>query len=267
MLKLAFTLALVLTVTPAFARRHHRPVPPRLFPTAGSLARQNEVANGMGLPRVTNRAMLSELVTDGSLAPLPISRALKSTVPPFRAYLRPEAAGLLADLSTDFYEIWNKPLTVDSAVRPLDVQRRLWRSRRVPAAPPTGPVASVHPTGLAFDIGKKSLTAQQRRWLEFRLFYWQAIGAGNRRGGEGLLPAIMARPASVMRRESLHSSGNAPVRSTHPFFSIARTVRMSHQTSEHSFSKGTAGTSSFVLQADAEYIAGFPETQNPPGSR
>ncbi len=32
---------------------------------------------------------------------------------------------------------------VDSAVRPLDVQRRLWRSRRVPAAPPTGPTASV----------------------------------------------------------------------------------------------------------------------------
>ena len=176
MLKLAFTLALVLTVTPAFARRHHRPSPPRLFPTAGSLARQNEVVSRLGLPRVTNRAALALLVAKGSLTTLPISTRLRSTVPPFRAYLTPDASAGLETLANDEYSVFSKPLTVSSAVRPLDVQRRLWRSRRVPAAPPTGPTASVHPTGLAFDIGKKSLTARQQRWLEFRLFYWQEIG-------------------------------------------------------------------------------------------
>ena len=179
MKKCLLWLVLFLAVTPALARtrsHHHRPHPPLLFPTAGSLARQNAVANGMSLPRVKDRAQLRQLVEDGSLVPLPTSIALKSTVPQFRAFLHPAAAGLLADISVQFYEIWNRPITVDSAVRPIDVQRRLWRSHRVPAAPPTGPLASVHPAGLAFDIGKRTLTAQQRRWLEFRLFYLQAIG-------------------------------------------------------------------------------------------
>jgi len=120
--------------------------------------------------------MLAELVGDGSLVPLPVSRALRSTVPPRRAFLRPVAAAELAELSQSFYDAFEVPLIVSSAVRPLDVQRRLWRSRRVPAAPPTGPTASVHPTGLAFDIGKKRLTAPQRFWMEWRLWYWQQTG-------------------------------------------------------------------------------------------
>jgi len=117
-------LVALLLVSQAFARHHtvHRNPPKRrvlmhtLFPTVGSLARQNEVASQMGLLRVPNRAVLGELVADGSLAPLPVSRALRSAVPQYRAFLHPAAAELLADLSSLFYEIWEKPLTVDSAV-------------------------------------------------------------------------------------------------------------------------------------------------------
>ncbi len=171
---------LLLLCLPAFAR-HHRPPKPKhvkitLFPTAGSLLAQNQEADRNGLERVRDRSGLTEQVENGSLVAIPASRALRVQIPIWRAYLRPWAADRLADISGTFYSVFEKPLTVSSAVRPLDVQRRLWRSRRVPAAPPTGPAASVHPVGIAFDIGKKSLTKQQLRWLQFRLWYWQQIG-------------------------------------------------------------------------------------------
>ncbi len=174
-------LAALLLTTPAAFARHHRPPKPKhvkiaLFPTAGSLLAQNAEADRIGLGRVRDKAGLMEQVRDGSLVAVPTGRALRSTIPTWRAYLRPHAADALGSISETFYDTFEKPLTVDSAVRPLDVQRRLWRSRRVPAAPPTGPTASVHPVGIAFDIGKRSLTKEQRRWMQWRLFYLQAIG-------------------------------------------------------------------------------------------
>lgn len=123
-----------------------------------------------------NRSGLSELVADGSLVSLPTGRCLRSTLPPWRAFLRPFATEQLADIAGSFCETFGQPLRVDSAVRPLDLQNRLWRLRRVPAAPPTGPTASVHPAGIAFDLQRRGLTKQQLRWLEWRLFYLQAIG-------------------------------------------------------------------------------------------
>lgn len=175
MRKLTLALFLLLAVNPAFARRHH-PAPVRLFPTAGSLVLQNEEADRNRLPRVKNDAMLAELVKDGSLSPLPLSIALKSTVPGKRAYLRPWATDALASLADDEYTEFHRPLTVSSAVRPVTLQRRLWRSKSCPAARADGPAASVHPVGIAFDIGKKSLNREQRRWMEWRLFYLAAIG-------------------------------------------------------------------------------------------
>jgi hypothetical protein len=176
MLRRLLLAVLILTAPAAFARHHRRPPTAKLFPTAGSLLLQNQEADKNGLGRVRDRSGLMEKVSDGSLVALPTGIALRSKVPVWRAYLRPHAAAALADLSSTFYTVFEKPLTVDSAVRPLDVQRRLWRLRRVPAAPPYGPTASVHPAGIAFDIGKRSLTKQQRRWLQFRLWYLQQVG-------------------------------------------------------------------------------------------
>ncbi len=180
MLKRLLLAALLLTTPAAFAR-HHRPPKPKhvkitLFPTAGSLLAQNAEAEQNGLGRFRDKAGIAGAVQAGALVAVPTGRALRSTIVQSRGFLRPWAAALLGVLSEDEFSVFEKPLTVSSAVRPLDVQRRLWRSRRVPAAPPTGPAASVHPVGIAFDIGKKSLTKQQLRWLQFRLWYWQQIG-------------------------------------------------------------------------------------------
>ncbi|MFI5260792.1 MAG: DUF5715 family protein [Candidatus Paceibacteria bacterium] len=173
-------LAVLLLTTPAAFARHHPPkhhkVKITLFPTAGSLLAQNAEAEQNGLGRFRDKAGIAGAVQADALVAVPTGRALRSTIPTWRAYLRPHAAAELGSISETFYDTFEKPLTVDSAVRPLDVQRRLWRSRRFPAAPPYGPTASVHPVGIAFDIGKRSLTKQQRLWMQWRLFYLQAIG-------------------------------------------------------------------------------------------
>lgn len=155
-------------------KRNHKPYT-QLFPTAGSMLAQNAEANRLGLPRIKNPAMLAELVSDGSLVPLPEGASLNLSLPRDRAYLRPWAAVQLGEIAQAFYQATGKPLRVDSAVRPLTVQRRLLRWCRA-AAPVAGPVASVHPTGIAFDLQRHGLTPGQLKWLQWRLFYEQALG-------------------------------------------------------------------------------------------
>lgn len=171
MRRLLFALVLILSI-PAFAKR--RPAL-NLFPTAGSLLAQNAAADEMRLPRIKNDAMMRELIGDGSLVPLPLGQALRSTCKRDRAFLQPRAADKLADLSAAFYAAFKSPLFVSSAVRPIDVQRHLFRRNRA-AAPPTGPVASVHPTGIAFDLPVRVLSKAQRRWLTWRLWYEHQTG-------------------------------------------------------------------------------------------
>jgi hypothetical protein len=170
---LPYLLLITLLVTPAFAR-HHAPAP-RIFPTIGSLQQQNAEADRLNLPRIKNKAELQEFIRDGELAAVPTTPALRVNVTRGGAFLRPWAADTLTDLSRAFFEAFARPLTVNSATRTLDAQKRLRRWNRN-AAPVKGATASVHPTGIAFDIKRRGLTPTQNRWLEWRLFYLQATG-------------------------------------------------------------------------------------------
>lgn len=170
-----YTLLLItLLAAPAFAR-HRIPPPPRIFPTVGSLQEQNAEADRLRLTRIKNKAELHELIQDGELAAVCQTPALRVNVPAPGAYLRPWAADTLTDLSTAFFEAFGAALTVNSATRTLEAQKRLRRWNRN-AAPVKGATASVHPTGIAFDIKRRGLTPTQNRWLEWRLFYLQATG-------------------------------------------------------------------------------------------
>jgi hypothetical protein len=146
-----------------------------LFPTAGSMLRQNAEADRLGLAHIRNRAMLKELVSDGELVPLPSSSSITSSMPAWRAYLRPWAAERLLSIADSYQAVVGRPIRVNSAVRPLDVQSKL-RKCNGSAAPVSGPVASVHPAGIAFDLQRNGLTRGQRQWLELHLFYLQEIG-------------------------------------------------------------------------------------------
>ena len=132
------------------------------------------MADGLHLPRIKNNSELKELIDDGELVPITAGPDLHIAFPRNRAYLRPWAAEALSDLSRDFYSTFGQPLWVDSAVRTVQFQHRLRRWNRN-AAPASGPTASVHPAGIAFDLKRRGLTMLQVRWLEWRLLVW-ALG-------------------------------------------------------------------------------------------
>jgi hypothetical protein len=175
-------LALVLTVSllaPAYARVHkvHAFTKCRwyspLFPATGSLARQGAEAERLGLKRIQNDAQLHELMADGFLVTIRSGRAQVVCIKRADyAVLRPWAANLLYELSESEYTVFHRPLPVSSATRPVDYQRRLLRWNRAAAAP----YRSVHPVGIAFDIPKSRLSRMQRRWMQFKLWYWQQTG-------------------------------------------------------------------------------------------
>jgi hypothetical protein len=161
----------------AFAHsRKPKPAPRSLlFSTAGSLLAQNAEADRQHLPRIQNKEELAELINDGELAPLVSLPALYIKPKNEHAYLRPWAASEAFCIAQLFYNENHKQLVLTSAVRTVKEQKALGRHNHN-AAPPSGPLASVHMTGIAFDIGRSGLTQAQQRWLEWRLFYLQSIG-------------------------------------------------------------------------------------------
>ena len=164
-------------LSPAYASRHKRIHKVKtvctLFPTAGSLARQGAEAERLGLKRVQDDRQLHQMTADGLLVTILSERAQAVCIKPeSRAVLRPWAAELLSELSDAEYTVFHRYLPVSSATRPVTYQRRLARRNRA-AAPPD---KSVHPVGIAFDIPKSGLSRTQRRWMQWKLWYWQQTG-------------------------------------------------------------------------------------------
>ena len=109
-------------------------------------------------------------VLSGKLVPI-TGVKINAKLPKDRRYLRPEAQSFLQRLNRDC----GATLTVDSAIRPVDVQRRLIRINKN-AAPFDGDRASSHERGSTFDIARKGLYRRQERLLRLRLLYYRAIG-------------------------------------------------------------------------------------------
>jgi hypothetical protein len=177
-MRLLLILALLFSLlAPAYASRHKRIHKVKtvctLFPTAGSLARQGAEAERLGLKRVQDDRQLHQMTADGLLVILPSGRAQVVCIKRADyAVLRPWAAELLSELSDAEYSIFHRYLTISSATRPMDYQRRLTHRNRAAAAPGR----SVHPVGIAFDIPKSRLNHAQQHWMEWKLWYWQQTG-------------------------------------------------------------------------------------------
>jgi len=177
-MRLLLILAMLFSLlSPAYASRHKRIHKVKtvctLFPTAGSLARQDAEAERLGLKRVQDDRQLHQMTADGLLVTILSERAQAVCIKPeSRAVLRPWAAELLSELSDAEYTVFHRYLPVSSATRPMDYQRRLTHRNRAAAAPGR----SVHPVGIAFDLPKSRLTRTQQRWLQWKLWYWQQTG-------------------------------------------------------------------------------------------
>ena len=143
-----------------------------LAPSRQSLLLQNEMINTMGLERIGDERRLSRLVEQGKLQALPINATLyvSPSLPANRRYVLPMVNSFLVRLASEYYAEFQHPLMVDSAVRPVTVQRWL-RRHNASAAPIHGDTASSHEAGCTIDLSRR-LTKQQTRWLEWRLAYY-----------------------------------------------------------------------------------------------
>jgi hypothetical protein len=149
--------------------------PTPIAPSRASLLRQNICADQMGLQRLQNQDEVQDAISRGVLIALPITPGLRvaPSLPLSRRYARPTTVQFLLTLSEAYRLRFGKYLTIDSAVRDADTQRRL-RRINPSAAPVSGETASAHETGAAVDVSK-NLSRSQLQWLRNMLSMYQAM--------------------------------------------------------------------------------------------
>jgi len=150
---------------------------PVFRPSRDSLLRQNEEIDRMELPRIQNEAELEELVSRGDLVPIVASRELRiaPTLDPKRRYCRPWTWSFLQDVSEAYYSEFHSQLQVNSAVRTVQVQKKLRRHNRN-AAPEKGETASSHLAGITVDIQRRGMSREQIQWMEQYMLPLQSAG-------------------------------------------------------------------------------------------
>lgn len=150
---------------------------PLFRPTHESMLLQNEQMEQMNLPPIKNEAELNELKANGALAPFEESDHLHIAkgLPLDRAYARPWTVDFVEDMAKEYYEEFGVPLQLNSAVRTVQVQRRLRRINRN-AAPESGDIISSHLAGTTVDLQRGGLSTAQYHWLENYLANLKALG-------------------------------------------------------------------------------------------
>jgi hypothetical protein len=140
---------------------------PVFRPSRDSLLRQNEEIDRLELPRIRNQAELDQLIARQELVPIVASQTLRfdPRLDPDRRYCRPWTRDFLDDLSEAYYKQFHNSIQVNSAVRTVQVQKKLRRHNRN-AAPEKGETASSHLAGITVDIQRRGMTKQQVAWME-----------------------------------------------------------------------------------------------------
>jgi len=140
---------------------------PAFRPSRESLLRQNEEIDRLDLPRIQNDEQLHELIANEELLPIVESRSLRidRRLVADRRYCRPWTRDFLKDLSEAYYDRFHDQIQVNSAVRTVQVQKKLRRHNRN-AAPESGDLASSHLAGITVDIQRRGMTRQQIQWME-----------------------------------------------------------------------------------------------------
>jgi hypothetical protein len=161
---IAKLLLLFITSLPALAKSHKHFV--NILPGSHeSMKRQNAEIDRLLLPRIVNAEQLRQLIATGELERITPSVSLRvATGSASQPYARPWTVALLAEISGDFYAQFGAPLTVTSAVRTQEQQRKL-RTFNGNAAPVDGDSASSHMAGISIDIGRAGMSTRQTRWL------------------------------------------------------------------------------------------------------
>jgi hypothetical protein len=131
-----------------------------------SMLRQNERTFGDDLERIQDDDQLQLLTENKELVDLPESDSVRiaANLPVERRYCRPWTRTFIDDMSHEYYAEFGVPLQVNSAVRTVQVQKKLRRRNRN-AAMIDGDVASPHLTGAAIDIARHGMSKTQIKWM------------------------------------------------------------------------------------------------------
>lgn len=153
------------------------PVPASLRGSHDSLVRQNSKTESEGLERIEDEDDLHDRIARKMLVPVPASAKLvvSESLPSDLRYCRPWTAQFLTDLAGAHAAAYRHPLTVSSAVRTVEYQKRLML-RNGNAAAAEGDIVSPHLTGATVDISKQFMNRQELNWLRRWLLAQQTAG-------------------------------------------------------------------------------------------
>ena len=140
---------------------------PVFRPSHDSLLRQNAEIDRMDLPRIQNEEELEQYKASGDLVPIEAGETLRfdPRLAEDRRYCRPWTRDFVEDLSQAYYKQFHEQIQVNSAVRTVQIQKKLRRHNRN-AAPEKGETASSHLAGITVDIQRRGMTKAQVKWVE-----------------------------------------------------------------------------------------------------
>lgn len=133
-----------------------------------SLRKQNEMADIEGLPRVRNLKELREMVNAKIFLPITSSVKIDRRLDEERRFSLPRVNNFLDDYVVSFINFFGRQFQVNSAVRTVEFQLRLFFTNPN-AAPVDGDRTSPHLTGAAVDITKLGMTEDELRFIRHTL--------------------------------------------------------------------------------------------------
>lgn len=140
---------------------------PMFRPSRESLLRQNAEIDRAELPRIQDDEELQALKASEALVPIVASEHLRfdPRLDPDRRYCRPWTRDFVDDLADAFYKEFHYSIQINSAVRTVQVQKKLRRHNRN-AAPEKGEIASSHLAGITVDIQRRGLSRDQIKFVQ-----------------------------------------------------------------------------------------------------
>ena len=140
---------------------------PMFRPSRESLLRQNAEIDRAELPRIQDDDELEALKTSQALVPIVASEHVRfdPRLDPDRRYCRPWTRDFVEDLADSYYKEFHNSIQINSAVRTVQVQKKLRRHNRN-AAPEKGEIASSHLAGITIDIQRRGLSREQIKFMQ-----------------------------------------------------------------------------------------------------
>jgi hypothetical protein len=156
-------------------KKQHKPTwfEQRVFvPSHENLRSQNVMIDELGLERIKDKKALHEITDDGDLVPITENRYVRISpkLERDRRYCRPWVDMFLQELGRAYFDQFEEPIQVNSAVRTIKTQIWLLHWNRN-AAPWHGETASAHLAGVAVDLQRRGLTRAQIRFIQKYLLY------------------------------------------------------------------------------------------------